>query len=74
MRPIALGRKSHLFAGSDEGAEHWAVIATLVEGCKLRGLNVQAYLEDVLIRLVNGHSQAQLAQLMPWNWAPPTAG
>jgi transposase len=70
MRPIALGRKNHLFAGSDEGAEHWAVIATLVECCKLRGVNIETYLEDVLTRLVNGHPQAQLAELTPWNWAP----
>jgi len=28
---IALGRKNHLFAGSDGGGEHWAVIASLIE-------------------------------------------
>lgn len=47
------------------------MIATLVECCKLRGINVQAYLEDVITRLVNGHPQAKLADLTPWNWAPP---
>jgi len=39
MRPIALNRKNALFAGSDEGAHHWAVLATLVENCKLHGVN-----------------------------------
>jgi hypothetical protein len=36
MRPIALGRKNHLFAGSDGGAEHWAVVASLIETCLCR--------------------------------------
>ena len=68
MRPIALGRKNALFAGSDEGAEHWATIATLIECCKLNAVNPQTYLEDVLTRLVNGHKQSQIEQLTPWAW------
>jgi hypothetical protein len=68
MRPIALNRKNALFAGSDEGAEHWAVIATLIECCKLHGVNPAAYLEDVLIRLVNGHLNSSLGELTPWSW------
>src|SRR5262249_20881081 len=35
IRPIALGRKNHLFAGSDGGGKHWAVIASLIETCKM---------------------------------------
>ena len=70
MRPIALGRKNSLFAGSDEGAENWAVLATLIECCKLSAVNPQTYLEDVLTKLVNGLPQAQLAELTPWNWSP----
>ena len=38
IRPIALNRKNALFAGSDGGAEHWAVIASLIETCKLNGV------------------------------------
>ena len=37
--PIALGRKNHLFAGSDGGGEHWAVIASLIETCKMNGVD-----------------------------------
>ena len=70
MRPIALGRKNSLFAGSDEGAQNWAVLATLVQCCKLRNVDPQAYFEDVLTRLVNGHPQARIAELIPWNWTP----
>ena len=55
IRPIALGRKNHLFAGSDGGGEHWAVIASLIETCKMNGVNPQAYLRDVLARIVARH-------------------
>jgi len=68
MRPIALNRKNALFAGSDEGARHWAVLATLVENCKLHDVNPTVYLTDVLTRLVNGHLQSRLGELTPWGW------
>ena len=68
MRPIALNRKNALFAGSDEGAHHWAVLATLVENCKLHGVNPTVYLTDILTRLVNGHLQSRLSELTPWGW------
>ncbi len=44
MRPIALNRKNALFAGHDAGAENWACLASLVETCKLHGVDPQAYL------------------------------
>lgn len=68
MRPIALNRKNALFAGSDDGADHWAILATLIECCKLNGVNPADYLEDVIIRLVNGHLNSRLNDLTPWNW------
>ena len=52
MRPIALSRKNALFAGSDEGAENWAMLASLIETCKLHSVNPQAYLTDVLTKIV----------------------
>ena len=70
MRPVALSRKNALFAGSDEGGERWGAIASLVETCKLNGVNPQTYFTDLLTRLVNGWPQARLDELMPWNWAP----
>jgi hypothetical protein len=69
MRPIALNRKNALFAGSDEGAENWAMLASLVETCKLHGVNPEAYLSDVLTRLVNNWPNSRLAELTPWAWA-----
>ncbi len=62
---MALNRKNALFAGSDGGAEHWAVIASLVETCKLNSVDPQAYLADVIPRLVTGHPQRQLDELLP---------
>jgi transposase len=68
IRPIALNRKNALFAGSDEGAENWAVLATLIECCKLHAVNPIAYLTEVLTRLVNGHLEGRLGELTPWAW------
>ena len=69
IRPIALNRKNALFAGSDGGAEHWAVIASLVETCKLNDVDPQAYLVDVITRIVAGHPQSQIDDLLPWAYA-----
>jgi len=66
IRPLALNRKNALFAGSDGGAEHWAVIASLIETCKLLGTEPHNYLADVITRIVNGHPQIRLDDLMPW--------
>jgi transposase len=73
MRPIALNRKNALFAGSDEGAGNWAVLATLIECCKLHDVNPSAYLTDVLSRLVNGHLESRIGELAPWAWKAANA-
>lgn len=70
IRPIALNRKNALFAGSDGGAQHWAVIASLIETAKLNGVEPHAYLADVMTRIVNGHPQARVEDLLPWAYAP----
>ena len=66
IRPIALNRKNALFAGSDGGGEHWAVIASLIETCKLCGVEPQTYLANVITRIVNGHLNTQIDDLLPW--------
>src|SRR5207248_8108652 len=66
IRPIALNRKNALFAGSDGGAEHWAVVASLIETCKLNEVDPLAYMTDVLTRIVNGHPNSEIDQLLPW--------
>ena len=69
IRPLAIGRKNWLFAGSDGGGEHWAILASLIETCKLNNVNPEAYLTDVFDRLVEGHPINRLDELLPWNWA-----
>jgi transposase len=66
IRPIALNRKNALFAGSDGGGEHWAVIASLIETCKLCNIEPQTYLADIITRIVNGHPNSQIDNLLPW--------
>jgi len=68
IRPVALGRKNHLFAGSDGGGERWAIVCSLIETAKLNSIEPFAYLSDVLERLVDGHPKNRLDDLLPWNW------
>jgi transposase len=69
LRPIALGRKNALFAGSDGGARHWAIVASLVAAAKLNGVEPQAWLTDALERMVSGRTKAhELERLLPWSW------
>jgi hypothetical protein len=69
IRPIALGRKNSLFAGSLGGARHWVIVASLVATAKLNGVEPQAWLTDVLERMVSGRTKAhELARLLPWIW------
>jgi transposase len=67
LRGVALGRKSWLFAGSDRGGERAAVMFTLIQTCKLNGVDPQAWLADVLARIAE-HKVSDLAALLPWNW------
>ena len=73
IRPLVLNRKNALFAGHDRGAENWAVIASLIESCKLQDVNPEAYLADLLTRLVEGWPNARLSELTPWAWAAAQA-
>jgi len=69
IRPLALNRKNALFAGSDGGGEHWAILAALIETCKLNNVDPEAYLADVFARLVAGYPVNRLDELLPWSWA-----
>jgi transposase len=69
MRPIGVGRKNWLFAGSDTGGETLARAMTLIESAKMNGLDPQAYLADVLDR-IHDHKINRLTELLPWNWTP----
>ena len=66
IRPIALNHKNALFAGSDDGGEHWAILASLIETCKLNGIDPKTYLADILARIANDHPINQIDELLPW--------
>lgn len=69
MRPIGLGRKNHLFAGSPRGGKTWAILSSLINSAKLNGIDPQEYLTDVLERIVSGRTKInQLHELLPWEW------
>ena len=69
IRPIALQRKNALFAGHDAGAQNWAMLASLIETCKLNQIEPHSYLTGVLTAIVNGHKQKDIDELLPWNYA-----
>ena len=69
MRPIALGRKNHLFAGSDGGAEHWAILVSLIETCKLNAIDPEAYLVWLFGKLAHPRRMADVDELLPWVYA-----
>lgn len=68
IRPIALGRKNWLFAGSDKGGERAAGVLSLIETAKLNGLDPEAYLRAVLARIAD-HPINRIADLLPWSLA-----
>jgi hypothetical protein len=68
-----LQRKNALFAGHDLGAENWAVTASLIETCKLNGRNPQAYLADVLRKIIYRSDADPIDDLMPYSWIDPAA-
>ncbi|SMX56528.1 Putative transposase [Bradyrhizobium sp. ORS 285] len=68
IRPVTLGRKNHLFAGSDGGGHRWAVVSSLITTCKMNDVEPYAYLRDVLQRMTDGHPVNRLYELLPWNW------
>ena len=72
MRPVAVGRKAWLYAGAERGGHAAATAFSLIESCKLNGVEPYAYLKDVLAR-IGGHRQDQLAELLPFNWKPLVA-
>jgi transposase len=66
IRPLVLGRKNWLFAGSDAGGERAAAIYSLIETAKLNGLDPEAYLHAVLERIAD-HPVNRVAEFLPWN-------
>ena len=73
LRPVALGRKAWLFAGSDRGGDRAALMYTLIVTAKMNDIDPQAWLADVLARIAE-HPARRLDELLPWNWKQAKAG
>jgi hypothetical protein len=70
LRGVALGRKNYLHFASEGGGAAGAVAYSLIESCKLSGVEPWAYLKDVLMRVWT-HPADRIVELMPRNWRPP---
>lgn len=69
IRPITLGRKNWLFAGTESAGRRAAAILSLIESAKLNGHDPFVYLKDVLARLPT-HPYRRISELLPFNWMP----
>lgn len=67
VRPLAIGRKNYLFAGSHQAAEMTAAMYSFMASCKKNSLNEFDWLKDVFER-IQSHKQKDLYQLLPSNW------
>lgn len=67
IRPIALGRKNFLFAGSEKGAHRLAMLYSLIGTCAMNDVNPYEWLKDIFER-INNHPVNRLSELLPHNW------
>jgi transposase len=69
MKSVALTRKNSLFVGNERGGKTFAVLASLVNTCKLNGVDPEVWLADVLERIISGKVKAnEMESLLPWAW------
>ena len=69
IRPLALGRKNWLFAGSERGARATALFLGLIQSCKACDVNPWKYFDDMLRRVMS-HPVNRLRELLPDQWKP----
>jgi len=69
IRPVAIGRKNYLFAGSHRAAQNAAMLYSFLGTCKLNNINAYNWLEDVLNRIPD-HPVNKLQDLLPNKWKP----
>ena len=73
IRPIKLTAKNALFAGHDLGARSWGRIGSLIETCKMNGVEPYAWLNTTLEKIAAGHPNSRIDELLPWNFKPPSS-
>jgi hypothetical protein len=74
IRPVTLQRKNSLFAGHDVGAANWACVASLIETCKINGVDPFAYIVATLEAITAGHPKSRIDDLTPWAFAAASTG
>ena len=67
---LTLGRKNFLWVGNNGAGHNLAVLQSLVSSCQINGVDPQAYLADIMIR-IQDHPQSQIDELLPNRWQPP---
>jgi hypothetical protein len=67
IRPIVLGRKNWLFAGSDKGGRTAAILSSFIASCRRHEIDPFAYLRDVLTRIVSCPI-SEIDQFLPDRW------
>ena len=70
IRPQTITRKNSLFAGSVGGGRTWASIATMLQTCKMNGVDPYAWATLTLERIANRWPNSEIEALMPWNFKP----
>ena len=67
IRPVAIGRKNYLFAGSHDAAQRSAMLYSLMGTCKLNGINPLVWLKETLRRIAT-HPINKIEELLPQNF------
>ena len=70
IRPQAITRKNSLFAGSIGGGRTWASIATMLQTCKMNGVDPYGWAKLTLERIANRWPNSDIETLMPWSFKP----
>jgi transposase len=68
LRGVAIGRRNWLFTGSKAGGERAAAIYTIIETCKLNGVEPFTYISSVVQKIAEGWPNNRIDELMPWAW------
>jgi hypothetical protein len=71
VRPSCVGKRRWLFIGHPQAGWRTAVIYSIIQSCRRRGIDPQAYLTDILTRMP-GMTNQQIDTLLPGVWKPPT--
>jgi len=68
IRPSAIGKKNWLFIGHPKAGQRSAIIYTMVENCRLQGIDPLAYLAEMMPLLVDREEGADVSDLLPRQW------